>query len=279
MTRVLADNGLPGFDRVVIWLNDPANWSGPDGLVIRIREHLIYTGLVLLIAVLIALPVGLFVGHTGRGTVLIVGTVNALRAVPTLGLVLLLYVWLSPKIHSQVEIPYLVQRGGLGSFVAVLIVLVLLALPPILTNTYAGVRAIDPAVRDAARGMGMTGLQVVRQVELPCALPLILAGVRSATLQVVATVAVAAYVPLLGGLGRFIVDGIQQLNNLQAGYPAMVSAGIVVAVLAVLLDGFWHVVQRLVVSPGLSGRTGRRRGGATTVTAVEAEMTTSVRSK
>ena len=97
---VLADNGLPGLDRVPIWFNDPVNYWGPEGLVVRIREHLIFTGLVLLIAIAIALPVGLLIGHTGRGVVVVAGIANALRAVPTLGFVLLLYVWLSPKIHT-----------------------------------------------------------------------------------------------------------------------------------------------------------------------------------
>jgi osmoprotectant transport system permease protein len=124
--------------------------------------------------------------------------------------------------------------------------------------------------------MGMTGWQVVRGVEVPCALPLILSGIRSATLQVIATVTVAAYLPFLGGLGRFITDGVQQLTDPQAGYPAMVSAGIVIAVLAVLVDGVLSLVQRFVVSPGVSGRFAKRgrRPGVTTEVSVEAQLTT-----
>jgi osmoprotectant transport system permease protein len=188
--------------------------------------------------------------------------------------VILLSTWLSPKIHSKASIPYLIDHGSLPYFIPAVIVLVLLALPPILTNTYAGVQNVDPAARDAARGMGMTGFQVVRKVELPCALPLIMSGIRSATLQVIATVAVAAYV-FLGGLGRFIVDGISQLSDPQAGYPAMVSAGIVIAVLAVVVDGLLNLVQRLVVSPGVSGRfaADRKRPGVTTEPSVEAQLT------
>jgi osmoprotectant transport system permease protein len=269
-----AGNGLPGLDRVPRWFNDPQNWWGPSGLVIRIREHLIYTALILLIALLIALPLGLLIGHTGRGVVLVVGLANGLRAVPTLGFVILLFISLSPKIHSIAAIPYLVDKGGLPNFVAVLIVLVLLALPPILTNTYAGVQNVDPEARDAARGMGMTGGQMVRKVEFPCALPLIMSGIRSATLQVIATVTVAAYLPFLGGLGRFIKDGAGQLNDLQAGYPAMISAGIVVALLAVLIDGLLNLLQRQVVSPGVSGRfsTRRARPDVTTQASVEAQL-------
>jgi osmoprotectant transport system permease protein len=262
MNVLASGNGLPGFDRVSIWFNDPSNWWGPDGLVIRIREHLLYTGTVVLIAVLIALPLGLFVGHTGRGTFVLIGSANGLRAVPSLGLLILLYIWLSSKIHSKADIPYFVERGGLASFIPAVIVLVVLALPPLLTNTYAGVQNVDPAARDAARGMGMTGFQVLRKVEFPCALPLIMSGLRSATLQVIATVAVAAYLPFLGGLGRFIIEGSQQINDLKYGYPAMLAAGITVAVLAVLADAVLSLVQRFVVSPGLSGRVSKRASRA-----------------
>lgn len=248
------DNGLPGLSRVGLWLNDPANWWGPDGLVVRIREHLVYTGATVLIAILVALPLGLLVGHTGRGVLLVAGLANGLRAVPTLGFVVLLVVWLSPKIHAQGAVAWLVPRGGLPYVVPILIVLVLLAIPPILTNTYAGVQAVDPAARDAAEGMGMGPLQVTLKVELPCALPLVMSGIRSATLQVIATATVAAYVPFLGGLGRFIIDGNQQLNDPRYGYPAMVGAGIVVALLAVVADLVLIGLQRLVVSPGVSGR-------------------------
>jgi osmoprotectant transport system permease protein len=258
MTVLASSNGLPGLSHVPKWFNDPENWWGPDGLVARIREHLTYTALIVVIAVLIALPLGLIIGHTGRGVFLVVGIANGLRAVPTLGLLILLYVWLSPKIHSRTEIPGLIGRGDLSSFIPAVIVLVVLALPPILTNTYAGVQNVDPAVRDAARCMGMTGAQIVRKVEFPNALPLIMSGIRSATLQVIATVAVAAYV-FLGGLGRFIVDGASQLTLPQFGYPAMVASGIVVAVLAVLVDGVLAIVQRLVVSRGVSERFRTRR--------------------
>jgi osmoprotectant transport system permease protein len=163
-------------------------------------------------------------------------------------------VWLSPKIHHTAAVTGLVQRGGFPYFVPLIIVLVLLAIPPILTNTYAGVQNVDPEVRDAARGMGMTGTEVVRKVEFPCALPLIMSGLRSATLQVIATATIAAYVPLLGGLGSLIYAGDQNITDPQYGYPVMVAAGLLVAILAVLVDLLLVGVQTLVVSPGLSGR-------------------------
>jgi osmoprotectant transport system permease protein len=267
-----AGSDLPGLDRVPLWLNDPDNWWGPNGLLARVREHLTYTAAAVIIALLIALPLGLFVGHTGRGQFLIAGLANGLRAVPTLGFVVFLVVAISPHIHSRGAIPGLVPRGGLPYIVPVLIVLVVLAIPPILSNTYAGVQAVDPAARDAATGMGMRGSQVVWRVELPCALPLIMSGVRSATLQVIATATVAAYVPFLGGLGRFIIDGVQQLTNLQFGYPAMVSAGLVVAVLAVIVDGLLILLERLIVSRGVSGRfdTRARTRGVLTASGVTA---------
>jgi osmoprotectant transport system permease protein len=276
MTAVqpLADSLLPGLNRVPIWFNDPTNWWGPDGLVTRIREHLEYTAIIVILAMIIALPIGLLIGHTGRGVVVVVGVANGLRAVPTLGLVILLAVTITPKIHYTKAVPGLLQRGAFPYFLPVVIVLIVLALPPLLTNTYAGVQNIDPAVRDAARGMGMTSWQIVRKVEWPCALPLIMSGIRTATLQVIATVAVAAYLPFLGGLGRFIIDGTGQLTNLQSGYPAMVSAGIVIAVLAVVIDGLLNLLQRFVVSPGISGRAAKRRApGVTTHVTVEARLT------
>lgn len=238
------------------WLTTSAHWWGENGLAAHIREHLGYTVVAVTLAALIALPLGTFVGHTGRGIGVVGGITNALRAVPTLGFVVLLVVWLSPKITTNTAIPGFVQEGGLGYFIPVIIVLVVLAIPPILTNTYAGIQNVDPAVRDAARGMGMSDWQIVRSVELPCALPLVLSGLRSATLQVIATATVAAAAPFLGGLGRLIIDGVQQLNDPEAGYPAMISAGLVVAVLAVLADVLLIGLERTVVSPGL--RTSRR---------------------
>jgi osmoprotectant transport system permease protein len=258
---------LPGLDRVPIWLNDPANWTGAGGLLVRIREHLVYTGAAVVVALLIALPLGLLIGHTGRGVLLVAGVANVLRAVPTLGLVILLVVWISPKIHLLQAVPGLVPRGGLPYVVPIEIALVLLAIPPILTNTYAGVQAVDPAAVDAARGMGMRGGQVVRQVEFPCALPLIMSGIRSATLQVIATATVAAYAPFLGGLGRLILDGVDVINDPHSGYPAMVSAGILVAVLAVVADLVLIGLERVVVSPGVSGRVARRRARPTAIPA------------
>jgi osmoprotectant transport system permease protein len=269
--RILADSsGLPGLSSAGVWLNDPDNWWGPNGLVIRLREHVIYTLVAVLVALLIALPIGLLVGHTGRGVVLVAGVANALRAIPALGLIVLLIVWLSPKIHWTQPIPYVLHKGALPYFIPIEIILILLAIPPILINTYAGVQNVDPAARDAAKGMGMTGWQVMRRVEFPCALPLILSGLRSAVLQVIATATIAAYGPLLGGLGRIIISGDQQ--NPQVGYPAMLGAGIVVAALAIVADVLLMIVSRYAVSRGISGRYARTRIAARPPDAPVAEV-------
>jgi osmoprotectant transport system permease protein len=259
MTGMLAlPGGVPGLSHVPAWFNDPENWWGPFGLLARIREQLALSGVILVAAIVIAFPLGVYIGHTGHGSAVVGGLANALRAVPTLGLVILLYVILSTRVISNASVPSLFDRGGLSAFLSALIGLVILSIPPILTNTYAGIQAVDPDVRDAAAGMGMTGGQIIRQVEIPCALPLIFSGLRSATLQVIASVTVAAYVPLVGGLGQLISQGAQSLNSPQFGYPAMASAGITVALLAILIDLLLAGVQRAAVSPGVSGRFSTR---------------------
>jgi len=259
-----------GFDGVGKFLSTSSNWWGPDGLVHYVRDHVIYSAIIVFVAALIALPLGLLVGHTGRGVVFVAGLANGLRAVPTFGMLVLVYVWLSPKIPVNRHDVLFLPRGAVSAFIPVVLVLILLAIPPILTNTYAGIQAVDPATRDAARGMGMRGSQVLRLVELPNALPLIMSGLRSATLQVIATVTIAPFLPLLGGLGRPIADGAAQ--NIEQGYPQMVGAAIVVAALALSADGVLNVVQRLVVSPGVSGRY-RSQPGVTTEPLVEAQLT------
>jgi osmoprotectant transport system permease protein len=243
---------IPSLDwnKVFVWLNDPSNWTGDQGVFTYLRQHVEYSLIAIIIALAIALPLGLFIGHTGRGVILVAGTANALRAIPTFGLLILLVVWISPKIGGGGSLPYLLPTE---------IVLVLLAIPPILSNTYAGVQNVDPDVRDAAAGMGMTGTEVVRKVEFPIALPLIISGLRSATLQVIATATVAAYLPLLGGLGRLLLDGLVNLGDPDQGYPKVVAGALLVAVLAVVADLVLIGVQRLVVSPGVSERFSTRQ--------------------
>ncbi|MGB7817261.1 MAG: ABC transporter permease [Ornithinibacter sp.] len=223
------------------WLTDPANWSGDSGIPNRLIEHLWYAALVVVIAALIAIPIGLLVGHTGRGKWL-VSLANSVRAVPTLGLLFAVVLWLGPKLSSN-----------LAFLLPSVAVLVLLAIPPLLAGTYAGIEAVDPAARDAAEGVGMTGWQVLWQVEFPNALPLLFSGLRSAVLQVIATATIAAYVGL-GGLGRYLIDGIAL-----GDYPRTAGGAVLVAILAVVADSLLALAQRHLVSPGLTG--GRSRNG------------------
>lgn len=228
----------------ITWLNDPLNWQannlGP-GIPAQVLAHLRFSAVALLIALLLGVPLGLLIGHSGRLRWLVSGA-NSLRALPTTGLLVLVYTALLPVLSD-------------APLIATEVVLVLLAVPPILANTYAGVDGVDPAVRDAARGMGMTGREVLFRVEVPNALPLMFSGVRSAVLQIIATATVAAYVGL-GGLGRYVFDGLAQRD-----YAQTVGGAVLVAVLALVLDLLLALAQRYTVSRGVSGRF-RRRGAA-----------------
>lgn len=217
------------------WFTDPTSWAGADGIPHRLLQHLWYSLLAVVVAMVIALPLGLWIGHSGRGRWL-VSTANSLRAVPTLGLLFAVSLWVGP-----------IFRGDLAFLVPAVFVLLLLAVPPLLAGTYAGVEAVDPAARDAARGVGMTGWQVLRQVELPCALPLVMSGVRTAVLQVVATTTIAALIGL-GGLGRYLIDGIALSD-----YARAAGGALLVGLLAILLEGLLALLQRRLVSPGLTG--------------------------
>ena len=200
------------FAQALSYLFTASNWVGPVGLGVRTLQHLEYTAAAVAVSALVAIPLGLIVGHTGRGTLVVVSLVNALRALPTLGVLLLA-----------------VLLWGLG-LVPPIVALMLLGIPPLLAGTYAGVSAVDRTVVDAARSMGMSELRVLFRVEVPNALPLILGGLRTATLQVVATATVAAYASL-GGLGRYLIDGIK----VRQFHIALVGA-LMVAALALILD-------------------------------------------
>ena len=244
----------------MIWdyLGDGSHWSGSDGVPARVVEHLEYTFLALAFVCLVALPLGLFVGHTGRGSVAIAGSANALRALPDFGLLVYVVLLISGRLPA--DLAYLLPS---------ILVLVILGVPAVLSATYAGIQAVDPAARDAARGMGMTGSQVLWRVEIPNALPLILSGIRSSMLQIVATATIAAYVSL-GGLGRFILDGQSQRD-----YSQMAAGAVLVGVLAIALDLIVAGIQRLVVSPGVTGRfrtAGTRRPPALISSAQEGSV-------
>jgi osmoprotectant transport system permease protein len=219
------------------------NWTGPVGLAARILEHVEYTAVAVGASALIAIPIGMIIGHTGRGTLLVVGAVNGLRSLPTLG-VLLLGVLLF----------------GLGTGPP-LVALMLLGVPSLLAGTYAGIANVDPVVVDAARAMGMTEAQVLLRVEVPNAMPLILGGLRNATLQVVATATVAAYASL-GGLGRYLIDGIKERE-----FQLALVGALMVAALALILDGVLALAVWVSV-PGTGRLRKPHRFDDVTVTAV-----------
>jgi osmoprotectant transport system permease protein len=222
------------------FLFDGSNWAwgSYDSFPHRILEHLQYSAIALAIAFVLAFPIGLLIGHTNRGSFIAINLGNAGRALPTLGVLMLV-----------------LALVGVG-LVPAIVALVILAIPPILTTTYAGIRSVSGETVDAARGVGMREWQIVTGVEIPIALPIIFGGVRNAVLQVISTATIAAYVGL-GGLGRYLFDGLALLD-----YPRVVAGSVLVALLAVVVDVLLGLVQRLVVSPGVDGRAvrGRRRG-------------------
>ncbi|GAA2251739.1 ABC transporter permease [Streptomyces atrovirens] len=212
------------------FFSDSAHWHGYDGIPQRFLEHLQYSLLALTVAAAVGLPVGLLTGHTGRGGNALAFVANAARALPSFGLLVLAVLLI-----------------GFG-LLPVMIPLVVLAVPPILVTTYEAVRSVDPAPVDAARGMGMHESRILFQVEVPVALPLILSGLRSAAIQIVSTATIAAYVSL-GGLGRYIIDGLYQRD-----YEKVVGGATLVAVLALLTLAVFWAAGRLAVSPGVRRR-------------------------
>ncbi|MGZ4547420.1 MAG: ABC transporter permease [Blastococcus sp.] len=201
------------FGDAIVYLNDPYNWTRPGGIIDLLVEHLAISAVAVLAAMAIALPAGVALGTSGRGAGLIVGLSNVSRAVPTLALLTL----------------FAVSPIGFGDR-ATTIALAVFAIPPILTNTYVGFRGVDADVREAARAMGMSGGQVIRRVDLPLAMPLVMTGIRTAAVQVVATAGLAALVGG-GGLGQIINLGFGQQN-----YGEMIAGAVLVAALALLTE-------------------------------------------
>ncbi len=210
------------------WVTTDANWHGSGSIPQQILAHLGYSVLPLLIAALIGIPVGVAIGHGGgKRAVAVINIANAWRAIPTLGLLTLLAVYLG------------------FSPLTWLLPLVVLAIPPILVNSYEGVAAVDPSVKDAAVGMGMTPWQQVTRVEIPNAMELILVGLRTSAIFVVATASIAGYIGL-GGLGRFIIDGLASDQ-----YGPVAGGALLVVILAVLVLALFAGLSRLVVPAGL----------------------------
>ncbi|WP_020572482.1 ABC transporter permease [Parafrankia discariae] len=214
------------------WLADGRNWSGHEGIPARLGEHLVLSGASVGIAAALALPLGTALGHAGRGGTLAINISNVGRAVPTFAVLVLLAIG-----------PF-----GIGDTTTIA-ALTLFALAPLVTNSYVGVREIDGDAREAARGMGMSGWQILRGVELPLAAPMIIIGLRLAAVQVVGTATIAALIGG-GGLGRFVVDGLARHDD-----PQIVGGAVLVAALALAVDGVLLGAQRLLAPRG--GPTGR----------------------
>jgi osmoprotectant transport system permease protein len=218
---------LSYFSTAWQWLISSQNWHGSNGIPERLAQHLEYTGIALAIALVIAIPVGLAMGHLRRGGFVVVTVANFGRALPTLGLLVLVFV---------------LSAGSAASW---LVPLAALAIPPMLVNTYEGVLGVDRELTDAARGMGMTEWQILRKVEIPVALPLILLGIRTSAIQVVATATIAAYIGL-GGLGRYIIDGLARNE-----YNVVAGGAAVIVLLALAVQGLFMLLAIVIVPVGL----------------------------
>jgi osmoprotectant transport system permease protein len=216
------------------WLADPAHWQGTDGIPTRLVEHTWICAAAVIVAALGALPIGAFIGHTGRAASIAINAANIGRAIPSYA-VLVIVLPISLRFNPDLGLDVI------PTFTAMTV----LAIPPILVNTYAGLREVDRDLVESARGMGMRERQILTQVELPIALPLVVGGIRTAAVQVVATATLGAVVAY-GGLGRYIIDGIarNESDRLFAGV-------VLVAGLALATEGAFALVQRALTSPGL----------------------------
>lgn len=213
------------------WLADPVNWSGPNGIPVRLLEHIGISGVSMAIALVIALPAGLAIGHTRRGAGVTVGLAAVARSVPSLALIGLVL----PITQAFDAI------NGFGLYPTVF-AMVALAIPPILVNAFAGIRGVDQEVVEAARGMGLTERQILGRVEVPLAMPVVLGGVRSASVQVIATATLGAVFGL-GGLGRYIIDGAAQQDDGQ-----LFGGVVLVAALALASEGVLAGLQRVALA-------------------------------
>jgi len=225
---------MNGLHHLLVWFNDPANWHGTTGVPHRVVEHLLLWGKAMLIAIVIAVPGGLLLGRSRRSGVFTVNVANIGRAIPSFAVLVMGLVW-----FGTTDPP-------------VVIALVLLAIPPIFTFTFTAVRGVDRATVESARGMGMTESRVLRSVQLPLALPLILNGIRLSSTAVLATAPLAALISL-GGLGRYIIDGFAVRDYAEVG------AGVVLVVALVLINEALFSVLIARVTPGPRARRRRLR--------------------
>lgn len=218
------------FAEAFAWLFSPERLTGTFSIPATFGQHLFYSFVTVLIAAIIAVPLGYLIGHTGKGREVAVAVSGAARALPSFGLILLLILVLG------------YTRTELGAFIA----FVVLAIPSILAGAYAGIEAVDRRTVDAARAVGMTEWQILFKVEAPLGLPLLVGGLRSAVLQVIATVTLAGYVNL-GGFGYYIIQGVPL-----GRYDQILGGAILVIALALVVDGLFGLLARAVEPKGLA---------------------------
>jgi osmoprotectant transport system permease protein len=222
------------------WLADPIHWQGPNGIPARLEEHVAISALSLLLSALVAMPLGLWIGHTGRMSWLVVSSANAWRALPSFAVIGLLV-----PVTTAID-------PSLGfTLYPTLVAMIVLAGPPILVNSYEGIAGVDRDLVEAARGMGMRERQILLGLEVPIALPVLATGIRSAAVQVIATATLGAVFGF-GGLGRYIILGNDNKNDGELFGGVVLVAALALATLAV-----FTLLERRLVSPGLSRRTAR----------------------
>ncbi len=235
------------MDTIVAFFTDPANWSGDTGIPNRLFEHLYISGSSVVLALLIAVPIGLYIGHTNRGSGVAINLANIGRAIPSYSMMVI------PLPLTLTLAPVLGYDPGFGlTFLPIFIAMTFLAIPPLLVSTYAGLRSVDRDLIESGRGMGLSERQILSQIEIPLASSILVGGFRTATLQVIATATIGAILGG-GGLGRFIFDGLSQGV---AGYPSIYSGAILVSGLAIGVDLLLAWVQRRLTPRAL--RTARR---------------------
>ncbi len=230
--------------QTIAWLTNPANWQGPNGIPVRLGEHIAISIVSMAIALAIALPIGIWVGHTGKHSTLVVNLANIGRALPSIAVIAILL-----PITAAVD-----PQAGFKVY-PTLIAMVVLAVPPILVNAYAGISGVDRDLIEAGRGIGMRDRQTLWRVELPIAMPIILAGIRLAAVQVVATATLGAVFGF-GGLGRYLVDGVAQNDEGQTWGGVVLVAG-----LAIVTELGFTLIQRTTTPQGLRLERERARGG------------------
>jgi osmoprotectant transport system permease protein len=222
----------------IAWLTDPLSWIGPNGIPTRMAEHIVICGLSMVIALIIAMPAGLYIGHTGRFARLAVNLANLWRALPSLA-VIAIVLPLTARIDPQLGF----------KVIPTVVAMIVLAVPPILVNTYSGLQGVDSDVREAGRGQGMSEWQLLSRIEVPLAVPAINTGISSATVQVIATATLGAIFGF-GGLGRYLIDGLSQGDIGQTVGGAVLVGALVLTAEAVFAVVGWQVTPRALRGRG-----------------------------